>query len=239
MLTRELLELIRRGPQRSPLPIARTKTCCRCWSYFFAAWSLRAWRPACPICVGAPRLTANPAPEISSEQYSRRRPRRPGRAAVFPIKGGWRASRGIPRGLRLAWLAQSRPPGPVVSSWDSIRDFSVGVGLASATWSGVPMAQDASRTEFYIKPPGIVAPACCSATSARVDCWGFCSGPRGRRSWFFNFWLAAVRVDDALATMRRRLSICGVSAAIAASVRTRQYRRKLSYVTSLCSSRRR
>jgi uncharacterized integral membrane protein (TIGR00698 family) len=53
--------------------------------------------------------------------------------------------------------------------------------------------------------------------------------------WFFSFWLAArLRVDEELATMlSAAVSICGVSAAIAACGAIQGDRRKLSYVTSL------
>ena len=53
--------------------------------------------------------------------------------------------------------------------------------------------------------------------------------------WFFCFWLARrLRVDDELATMlATAVSICGVSAAIAACGAIQGDRKKLSYVTSL------
>ena len=53
--------------------------------------------------------------------------------------------------------------------------------------------------------------------------------------WFFCFWLARrLRVDDELATMlATAVSICGVSAAIAACGAIQGDRKKLSYVTSI------
>jgi uncharacterized membrane protein YadS len=53
--------------------------------------------------------------------------------------------------------------------------------------------------------------------------------------WFFAFWLARrLRVDDELATMMATaVSICGVTAAIAACGAIQGDRKKLSYVTSL------
>jgi uncharacterized membrane protein YadS len=104
--------------------------------------------------------------------------------------------------------------------------------------SGVPLwLADAVRTEFYIKT-GLVllGTTIVFADVMRAGLLGIAQAAIVVTAvWFFCFWLARrLRVDDELATMMATaVSICGVSAAIAACGAIQGDRRKLSYVTSL------
>jgi len=97
--------------------------------------------------------------------------------------------------------------------------------------------RDAARTEFFIKT-GLVVMGATILFDDLVQ-----AGARGMLQaigvvivvWYFAFWLARrLRVDDELGVMlASAVSICGVSAAIAACGAIEGDRRKLGYVTSM------
>ena len=116
--------------------------------------------------------------------------------------------------------------------------FAFGLGLLISNTVGVPSwLAGAVRTEYYIKI-GLVMLGASIVFGDLLQ-----SGVLGLAQalfvvlvvWAFCFWLARrLRVDDEFATMMATaVSICGVSAAIAACGAIQGDRKKLSYVTSL------
>jgi len=139
----------------------------------------------------------------------------------------------------LAWLAQAVSGHAGVSALGlEYVLFALAIGIVVSHTTGVPgWLLPAVRTEFYIKTglvvlgasilfDDIVRAGLLGITQAIVVVFSV---------WFFSFWLARrMRVDDELATMMATaVSICGVSAAIAACGAIQGDRKKLSYVTSL------
>ena len=116
--------------------------------------------------------------------------------------------------------------------------FALAFGLLVSNVIGVPAwLREAARTEFYIKTGLVILGA---GNAVRRPGAGGLLGILQAilvvvAVWFFSFWLARwLRVDDEFATMlATAVSICGVSAAIAACGAIQGDRRKLSYVTSL------
>jgi uncharacterized integral membrane protein (TIGR00698 family) len=139
----------------------------------------------------------------------------------------------------LAWLAQAVAGNAAVSGWGlEYVLFALAIGLAISHTSGVPeWLLPAVRTEFYIKTGLVVLGASILFDDiVRAGLLGIAQAVVVILSvWFFSFWLARrLRIDDELNTMMATaVSICGVSAAIAACGAIQGDRKKLSYVTSL------
>ncbi len=150
-----------------------------------------------------------------------------------------RSAAGISLLMGLCWIAL------VSAGHRSVRDwgleyviFALLIGLIVSNVIGVPgWLASAVRTEFYIKT-GLVL---LGASILFGDLWQ--AGLLGLGQallvvtvvWFFGYWLSKrLQVDDELAVMlTTAVSICGVSAAIAACGAIQGDRKKLSYVTSL------
>ncbi len=116
--------------------------------------------------------------------------------------------------------------------------FALIAGLLVSNTAGTPAwLQPAVRTEFYIKT-GIILMGATIIFSEILQ-----AGALGILQsvlvvavvWYFSFWLARkLRLDDEFAAMlSTAVSICGVSAAIAACGAIQGDRRKLSYITSI------
>lgn len=116
--------------------------------------------------------------------------------------------------------------------------FALVVGLLVSSTVGTPKWLEAAvRTEFYIKT-GIILMGATIIFREILQ-----AGMLGILQsvlvvvvvWYFSFWLAKkLRLDDEFAAMlSTAVSICGVSAAIAACGAIQGDRRKLSYVTSI------
>ncbi len=146
---------------------------------------------------------------------------------------------GFPVLYALAWIAQTLAGNATMALWGLeyvIFGLVIGLAIGHATpfraWF-----QEAVQAEYYIKI-GLMVMGAGILFGELVD-----AGLLGIAQavvvvvsvWFFCFWLAKrLDVDDELATMlASAVSICGVSAAIAACGAIQGDRRKLSYVTSL------
>jgi uncharacterized integral membrane protein (TIGR00698 family) len=139
----------------------------------------------------------------------------------------------------LAVLAQVLAGHATASAWGlEYVIFALAIGLVVNHTVGVPAwLREAVRTEFYIKTGLVVLgatilfneivqaglPGILQALVVVLTVWAFC------------FWLCRrLQVDDELSAMlASAVSICGVSAAIAACGAIQGDRKKLSYVTSL------
>lgn len=141
--------------------------------------------------------------------------------------------------LALSWVAQLIAGQTRIRFWGlEYVIFALLIGLTIGNAIRVPRwLVDAARTELYIKI-GLVL---LGATVLFGDLWR--AGLLGigqsilvvTAVWFFSYWLSKrLRVDDELTVMlASAVSICGVSAAIAACGAIQGDRKKLSYVTSL------
>jgi uncharacterized membrane protein YadS len=150
-----------------------------------------------------------------------------------------RLAAGFPVVFLLALLAQFIAGHSRVEAWGlEYVIFALGLGLLISHTVGVPdWLREAVRTEFYIKTGLVIL----GSTILFQDIMK--AGLLGVAQavlvvtvvWAFAFWLAKkLKVDDEFATMlSTAVSICGVSAAIAACGAIQGDRRKLSYVTSL------
>ncbi len=146
---------------------------------------------------------------------------------------------GFPIVYALAWLAQIIAGNATVHYWGvEYVVFALLLGLFVSNVIGVPpWLMEAVRTEYYIRTGLVILGAgilffeilqagalgIVQAVLVVIVVWSIC------------FWLARrLRVDDGFAAMlATAVSICGVSAAIAAYGAIRGDRKKLSYVTSL------
>ena len=155
---------------------------------------------------------------------------------------GSRLTRFLPGALlmaALAWLAQAIAALPMVSAWSlEYVVFALVLGLVVNHTVAVPTwLREAVRTEYYIKTGLVVLGAGILVDDIlRAGFLGIAQALVVVLSvWTFAFWLARrLRVDDEFATMlASAVSICGVSAAIAACGAIQGDRKKLSYVTSL------
>ena len=155
---------------------------------------------------------------------------------------GSRLTRFLPGALlmaALAWLAQAIAALPMVSAWSlEYVVFALVLGLVVNHTVAVPTwLREAVRTEYYIKTGLVVLGAGILVDDIlRAGFFGIAQALVVVLSvWTFAFWLARrLRVDDEFATMlASAVSICGVSAAIAACGAIQGDRKKLSYVTSL------
>ncbi len=146
---------------------------------------------------------------------------------------------GFPGVFLLAMLAQVAAGNGLASAWGiEFVIFALLAGLAISNTVGTPdWLRPAVRTEFYIKT-GIVLMGATILINEILE-----AGALGIMQsvlvvivvWYFSFRLAKrLRLDDEFAAMlSTAVSICGVSAAIAACGAIEGDRRKLSYVTSI------
>jgi uncharacterized membrane protein YadS len=140
----------------------------------------------------------------------------------------------------LAWISQVIGGNAGVTAWGLeyvLFALLIGLGVRQLMSRLPAWLEGAVRTEYYIKT-GLVVLGAGILFGELIE-----AGALGIAQaiivvlsvWFFCFWLCRrLRVDDELATMLcSAVSICGVSAAIAACGAIHGDRRKLSYVTSL------
>jgi uncharacterized membrane protein YadS len=154
-----------------------------------------------------------------------------GRIAAF--------SKGFPAVFLLGVMAHVLAGNAVASAWGiEFVIFALVTGLLVSNTLGAPeWLLAAARTEFYIKT-GILLMGATILFSEILQ-----AGALGILQsvlvvivvWYFSYWLAKrLRLDDEFAAMlSTAVSICGVSAAIAACGAIQGDRRKLSYVTSI------
>lgn len=161
-------------------------------------------------------------------------------AAIFLMNGSVRRfALGFPVIYLVAALAQAIAGHAAVSAWGfEYVIVAVALGLFISNVIGVPAwLNDAVRTELYIKT-GLVILGTSIVFGDLIQA-GILAMAQAllvvTAVWFVCFRLARrLRVDDEFATMlATAVSICGVSAAIAACGAIQGDRRKLSYVTSL------
>ncbi len=146
---------------------------------------------------------------------------------------------GFPVVYALAWLSQLIAGNSTVNYWGlEYVIFALLIGLFVSNVIGVPgWLREAVRTEYYIKT-GLVLLGAGILFFEIVQ-----AGALGIVQallvvsvvWYVCFWLSRwLRVDDEFAVMlSTAVSICGVSAAIAACGAIQGDKKKLSYVTSL------
>lgn len=146
---------------------------------------------------------------------------------------------GFPAVYALAWLSQ------VLAGNSTIHDFGLEyvifallLGLFIGNVIGVPgWLRDAIRTEYFIKTGLVIlGSSILFAEILQAGALGILQAVLVVSVvWYACFWLARkLKVDDEFAVMlSTAVSICGVSAAIAACGAIKGDKRKLSYVTSL------
>jgi uncharacterized integral membrane protein (TIGR00698 family) len=146
---------------------------------------------------------------------------------------------GLPAIFGLAWLARLLAGNGLFVNWGiEYVIFALLLGLLISNTIGVPeWLKPAVQTEFFIKTGLVILGA--SLLFLEV----LQAGALGITQavlvvfvvWYACFWLARrLRVDDEFAAMlSTAVSICGVSAAIAACGAIKGDKKKLSYVTSL------
>lgn len=139
----------------------------------------------------------------------------------------------------IAWGAQCIAGNKTVNYWGvEYVIFALAIGLFISNVIGVPeWLMDAVRTEYYIKTGLVIM----GATILFGDLMQ--AGVLGMLQavlvvaviWYFGFWLAKrLRLDDEFSAMlSTAVSICGVSAAIAACGAIQGDKKKLSYVASV------
>jgi len=148
-------------------------------------------------------------------------------------------SAGFPVVFLLGTLAHLLAGNATVNAWGiEFVIFALAIGLLVSNTVGTPVwLMAAVRTEFYIKT-GIILMGATILFREILQ-----AGVLGMVQsvlvvavvWYFSFWLAKrMRLDDEFAAMlSTAVSICGVSAAIAACGAIQGDRRRLSYVTSI------
>lgn len=146
---------------------------------------------------------------------------------------------GFPIVFLLAWLAQLAAGNSTASYWGiEYVIFALVIGLFISNVVGLPdWLKDAVRTEYYIKT-GLVVMGSTLLFQEIMQ-----AGVLGMVQavlvvvviWYFTFFIAKrLRLDDEFAAiLSSAVSICGVSAAIAACGAIQGDRRKLSYVASV------
>ncbi len=139
----------------------------------------------------------------------------------------------------LTWFAQVIAGSAAVSAWGlEYVIFALLLGLLVSNVLSVPAwLREAARSEYYIKI-GLVflGASILFSDIMRAGAMGLAQAVFVVTAvWFVCFWVARrLGVDDELATMlSAAVSICGISAAIAACGAIQGDRKKLSYVTSL------
>ncbi len=146
---------------------------------------------------------------------------------------------GFPIVFLLAWLSQVLAGNASAGAWGiEYVIFALSLGLLVSHLTGTPAwLREAARTEFFIKTGLVVMGATIlfeevlqAGILGLLQALGVVTVV-----WYVAFWLARrFRLDDELAVMlSSAVSICGVSAAIAACGAIQGDRRKLSYVTSV------
>ncbi len=139
----------------------------------------------------------------------------------------------------LAWFAQWVAGNSVASKWGiEYVIFALLLGLFISNGLGAPAwLLEAARTEYYIKT-GLVIMGATILFSDIVEA-GFLGMFQAVLVvgviWYFTFWVCRkFRLDDEFAAMlSTAVSICGVSAAIAACGAIQGDKRRLSYVASI------
>jgi uncharacterized integral membrane protein (TIGR00698 family) len=139
----------------------------------------------------------------------------------------------------LTWLAQVMAGSAAASGWGlEYVIFALLLGLLVSNVLSVPAwLREAARSEYYIKI-GLVflGASILFGDIMRSGLMGLAQAVLVVTAvWFVCFWVARrLSIDDELATMlAAAVSICGISAAIAACGAIQGDRKKLSYVTSL------
>jgi uncharacterized integral membrane protein (TIGR00698 family) len=146
---------------------------------------------------------------------------------------------GFPVVYLLAWVAQVVAGNSTVSYWGlEYVIFALVIGLFISNVIGVPAwLREAVRTEYFIKTGLVILGASILFLEiVQAGALGIAQAVLVVTAvWYFCFWLARkLKVDDELSVMlSTAVSICGVSAAIAACGAIKGDRKKLSYVTSL------
>ncbi|MBX5493922.1 MAG: putative sulfate exporter family transporter [Bryobacteraceae bacterium] len=150
-----------------------------------------------------------------------------------------RYSLGFPVVFALAWLAQLLAGNKISETWGfEYVVFALGLGLLISNTVGTPeWLLHAARTEFFIKT-GLVTMGATLLFREILQ-----AGALGIIQsvvvvivvWYVSFWIAKkLRLDDEFAAMlSTAVSICGVSAAIAACGAIQGDRKKLGYTTSI------
>jgi uncharacterized integral membrane protein (TIGR00698 family) len=146
---------------------------------------------------------------------------------------------GFPFVFALAWLAQAIAANAQVARWGlEYVIFALALGLVIGNTAGIPdWLKEAVRTEYYIKIGLVIFGA--GVLFQEILQAGLLGVLQASLVivvvWYGCFYLCRkLRVDDEFAVLlSSAVSICGVSAAIAACGAIQGDRRKLSYVTSL------
>lgn len=139
----------------------------------------------------------------------------------------------------IAWLSQLIAGNTTLNYWGlEYVIFALLIGLFISNVIGVPgWLKEAIKTEFYIKTGLVILGAGILFTEIlQAGAIGIVQALLVVFAvWYLCFWLARrLRVDDELAVMLATgVSICGVSAAIAACGAIKGDKKKLSYVISL------
>ncbi|MBI1727972.1 MAG: putative sulfate exporter family transporter, partial [Candidatus Rokubacteria bacterium] len=146
---------------------------------------------------------------------------------------------GFPVVYALAWLSQMLAGNSTVNYWGiEYVIFALAIGLLISNTVGVPgWLKEAVRTEYYIKTGLVILGAgILFLEIVQAGALGIVQALLVVSVvWYLCFWLCRkMRVDDEFAAMlSTAVSICGVSAAIAACGAIQGDKKKLSYVTSL------
>jgi uncharacterized integral membrane protein (TIGR00698 family) len=146
---------------------------------------------------------------------------------------------GFPLVYLLAWFSQLVAGNSTVSYWGlEYVIFALGLGLFVGNVLGVPSwLREAVRTEYFIKTGLVIlGSSILFLEIVQAGALGIAQAVLVVSAvWSFCFWLARkLKVDDELSVMlSTAVSICGVSAAIAACGAIQGDKKKLSYVTSL------
>jgi uncharacterized membrane protein YadS len=146
---------------------------------------------------------------------------------------------GFPVVFVFAWLSQVIAGNSTVNYWGlEYVIWALAIGLLVSNVIGVPgWLQEAVRTEYYIKTGLVILGAgILFFEIVQAGALGIIQAVLVvLLVWYVCWWIAkALRVDDDFAAMlSTAVSICGVSAAIAACGAIQGDKKKLSYVTSL------
>ncbi|MEK7445301.1 MAG: putative sulfate exporter family transporter, partial [candidate division NC10 bacterium] len=146
---------------------------------------------------------------------------------------------GFPVVYALAWLSQAIAGNSTVNYWGiEYVIFALVIGLLISNTVGVPgWLKEAVRTEYYIKTGLVILGAgILFLEIVQAGALGIVQALLVVSVvWYECFWLCRkMRVDDEVGVMlSTAVSICGVSAAIAACGAIQGDKKKLSYVTSL------
>ena len=146
---------------------------------------------------------------------------------------------GFPIVFALAWLAQVIAGNSTLAYWGlEYVIFALLIGLFVSNVIGLPRwLREAVRTEYFIKTGLVIlGSSILFLEIVQAGALGIAQALLVVSAvWYFCFWLARkLKVDEELAVMlSTAVSICGVSAAIAACGAIHGDKRKLSYVTSL------